>query len=129
MDTRFAPGRTAMRPGEEITHGLREVPQRLLLHRLRPRRQPPELSPGLGQLTGLLRVARPARPPMLMLLTRKIPHKTGMRAMLQQQRLLGGCGLQPKPHATTLKNTTDIPRRERCFLPGLKAGVSTPRKR
>jgi hypothetical protein len=59
MDTRFAPGRPPMRPGEEIAHGLREIPQRLLLQ----------------------------------------------------------------------ENTTDIPRRERRFLPGLKAGVSTPRKR
>jgi hypothetical protein len=66
---------------------------------------------------------------MLTLLTRQIPDKTGMRAMLQQRHLLGGYGRKPEPHATTLKNTTDIPRRERRFLPGLKAGVSTPRKR
>jgi len=121
-----------MRTSEETAHGLGEVTQCLLLHRLRPRRRPPELFPGLGQLTGLLAVGRrtrPARPPMLMLLTREIPHKTGVRAMLQQRRLLGGCGLKPKPHATTLKTTTDIPRRERRFLPGLKTGVSTPRKR
>ena len=66
---------------------------------------------------------------MLMLLTREIPHKTGVRAVLKQHRLLDGRGHKPKPHATTLKNTTDILRRERRFLPGLKAGVSTPRKR
>jgi len=132
MHTRLPPGRTAMRTGEEITHGLGEIPQCLLLHRLRARRQPPELSSGLGQLTGLLvitRCARPAQPPMLMLLTRQIPHKTGMRAMLQQHRLLDGRGHKPKPHTTTLKTTTDNPRRERRFLPGLKTGAPTPRKR
>jgi hypothetical protein len=47
----------------------------------------------------------------------------------QQRHLLGGRGRKPKPHATTLETTTDIPRRERRFLPGLKAGVSTPRNR
>jgi len=66
---------------------------------------------------------------MLMLLTRKIPHKTGVRAMPQQYRLLSRHGNKPKPHATTPENTTDNPRRERLFLPGLNAGVSTPRKR
>jgi hypothetical protein len=52
-----------MRPGEEIGHGLGEVPERLLLHRLRPSRQPPELPPGLGQLARLLQIARRARVP------------------------------------------------------------------
>jgi hypothetical protein len=121
-----------MRPGEEIRHGLSEIPQRLLLHRLGPRRQPRELSPGLGQLPRLLGIPRrthPPRPPIQMLLTRKIPHKPGMRTVLQQRRLLSGCGLEPKSHASTLTTTTDILRRERRFLPGLKAGVSTPHSR
>jgi hypothetical protein len=52
-----------------------------------------------------------------------------MCAVLQQRHLLGRRGRKPKPHATTLDNTTDIPRRERRYLSGLKAGVSTPRKR
>ena len=94
--------------------------------------KPPELFSGFGQLTGLLVIARcagSARPPVLMLLTREIPHKTGVRAVLQQRRLLSGCGHKPKPHATTLETPTDISRRERRFLSGLKAGVSTPRKR
>jgi len=51
----------------------------------------------------LTRLARPAQPPMLMLPNRQIPH--------------------------TPTTTTDILRRERRFLPGLKAGVSTPRNR
>jgi hypothetical protein len=62
-----------------------------------------------------------------MLLHGQIPHKTGMRAMLQQHPLLGGCGLKTEPHANTLTTTTDISRRKRRFLPGLKTGVSTPR--
>ncbi|MCW2945484.1 MAG: hypothetical protein JWR24_2201, partial [Actinoallomurus sp.] len=39
----------------------------------------------------------------------------------------GGRGLKTKPHPNTLTTTTDISRRERRFLPGLKTGVSTPR--
>jgi hypothetical protein len=121
-----------MRPGEEIRHGLGEIPQRLLLHPLGPRRKPSELSSGLGQLPGLLGVprrTRPPRPPMQMLLTREIPHIPGVRAMLQQHHLLNGRGLKPEPHAKTLTTTTDILRRERRFHPGPKAGVSTPRNR
>ncbi|MCW2948815.1 MAG: hypothetical protein JWR24_5532 [Actinoallomurus sp.] len=121
-----------MRTGEEVGHGLGEIPQRLLLHRLRPHRQPPERFTGYGQLATLLPIARrtrPPQPPMLMLLHRKIPHKTGMRAMLQQHPLLGGRGLKTEPHPNTLTTTTDIPRRERRFLPGPKAEVSTPRIR
>jgi hypothetical protein len=119
-----------MRASEEVAHSLGEVPQRLLLHRLRTRRQPPELRPRIGQLPGLLAIAGradPTRPPMPMLFHGEIPHKTGVRAVLQQHRFLGGRGLKPKTHANTLSTTTDISRRERRFLPGLKAEVSTPR--
>ncbi|MCW2944115.1 MAG: hypothetical protein JWR24_832, partial [Actinoallomurus sp.] len=132
MPAGFAPRGPAMRTGEEVAHGLGEIPQRLLLHRLRPRRQPPERFTRLGQLPRLLPLARRTRtprPPMLMLVHRKIPHKTGMRAVLQQHPLLGGRGLKTKPHTNTLTTTTDTPRRERRFLPGPKAEVSTPRMR
>jgi hypothetical protein len=44
------------------------------------------------------------------------------------RRLLLQPGHQLSP-AGTLTTTTDILRRERRFLPGLKAGVSTPRNR
>ncbi|GAA4500667.1 hypothetical protein GCM10023191_049350 [Actinoallomurus oryzae] len=65
---------------------------------------------------------------MQMLLTREIPHKPGMCTVLQQHRLLSGRGLEPESHANTL-TTTDILGRERRFLPGLRAGVYTPRSR
>jgi hypothetical protein len=109
--TGFTPRRTSVRSSKEISHGLGEVSQRLLLHRLGSRRRPSEFSSGFGQLTGLLGIARrtrPARPPMLVLLNDKVPDKTGMRAVLQQYRLL--------------LTTTDEQGRERRFLPGLKAG-------
>ncbi|GLY77575.1 hypothetical protein Airi01_058420 [Actinoallomurus iriomotensis] len=57
-----------------------------------------------------------------MLLHREIPHIPGMRTVLQQSRLLGGRGRKPEPHASTLTTTTDILRRERRFLPGMKTG-------
>jgi hypothetical protein len=66
---------------------------------------------------------------MLMLLNGQVPDISGMCAVFQQRRLLNGCGRKPEPHASTLTTTTDIPRRERRFLPGLKAGVSTPHNR
>jgi hypothetical protein len=66
---------------------------------------------------------------MLMLLAREIPHISGVCAVLQQRLLLSGRGRKPEPHARTLTTTTDIPRRERRFLPGLTAGVSTLRSR
>jgi hypothetical protein len=132
MDARLTPCWTPMDPREEIRHGLGEIPQRLLLHRLGPRRQPRTLFPGLGQLPGLLGITRrirPPRPPMQVLLTREIPYISGVRAVLQQRRLLSGRGLKPKSHASTLTTTTDIPRRERRLDPSRKAGVSTPRSR
>jgi ribosomal protein L1 len=64
-----------------------------------------------------------------MLFHREIPDKTGVCAVLQQSRLLGNRGLKPEPHPNTLSTTTDISRRERRFLPGPKAEVSTPRMR
>jgi hypothetical protein len=50
-------------------------------------------------------------------------------AVVPQHRFLGGGGVQPVPgHANTLSDTADISGEvARCFLPGLKAGVSTPR--
>jgi hypothetical protein len=50
-------------------------------------------------------------------------------AVVPQHRLLGGGGEQPVPgHANTLSGTADISGEvKRRFLPGLKAGVSTPR--
>jgi hypothetical protein len=50
-------------------------------------------------------------------------------AMIPQHRLLGRGREQPIcGHANTLATTTDIPEEvRRRFLPGLKAGVSTPR--
>jgi len=56
----------------------------------------------------------------------QIPYKTGMRTVLQQRCLLGGRGLEPEPQVDTPTTTTDIPRRERRFLPGSRTGVSTP---
>jgi hypothetical protein len=114
---RLTPRRPPMRPGEKVTHRLGEITQRLLLHRLRTHRQPPERSPGPRQLTRLLGITRracPARPPLL---------------MLQQHHLLGRRGHKPEPHPHTLTTTTDNPRRERRFHPGLKTGTSTPRSR
>jgi hypothetical protein len=64
-----------------------------------------------------------------LLLHGQIPYKTGVCTVFQQHLLLGGCGLKPEPHANTLSTTTDILGRERRFLPGPKAEVSTPHTR
>jgi hypothetical protein len=108
--TGLAPRWTAMSAGEEVLHGLSEVAQRLLLHRLRPGRQPVVVGAGLGQLRGLLVVTRCAASglPKLLLLHGQIPHKSRMPAMLQQPRPLSGCWQQTKPrHTRNVAANTD----------------------
>ena len=127
----FPPRRSAVRAGEEIRHGLREVPERLLLHHLAACPQPRELSAGLGQLARLRaeswRAAAPRTPPRL-LLNGKVPHKPGLRAMVPQHYFLDGRRHQPiTGHSNTLSTAADIfGEVKRRFLPGPEAGVSTP---
>jgi hypothetical protein len=49
--------------------------------------------------------------------------------VVPQHRFLGGAGAEPVPgHANTLSDGADIYGEvKRRFLPGVKAGVSTPR--
>ena len=87
---------------------------------------------GGGELPALLQVARSvpaAWVPVGVLLDGQVPHVPGVRAVVPQHRFLGGGGVQPVPgHANTLSNTADISGEvERRFLPGLKAGVWSPR--
>ena len=108
----FAPPRATVRAVEEISHGLREIPQRLLLHRLTPGTKPPVLGTSLGQLRGLLDITRSPSSglPMLLLLHRQIPHVPRIPAMRQQCLLLVKNGHQPKPrHMRTVTANTDIP--------------------
>jgi hypothetical protein len=89
----FAPRRAAMRSAEKVVHRLGEVPQRLLLHGLRPGRQPIVLGTSGGQLRTLLVVAGRAATglPVLLLLDGQVPHVPGMATMLgQRRRLLSG---------------------------------------
>jgi hypothetical protein len=82
----FPPGRAAMRSAEKVAHRLVEVTQRLLLHGVRPCRQPIVLGACGSQLRTLLVVAWRAATglPMLMLLDGKIPHVSGMSTVLGQ---------------------------------------------
>ena len=110
MHTGLAPCRAAVRAGEKVLHGLCEIPQRLLLHRLTPGIKPPVLGADLGQLRGLLDVAGSLAPrlPMLLLLHRQIPHKPRIAAVRQQGILLLSNRQQPKPrHSRTVTTTTD----------------------
>lgn len=110
MHARLAKRRAPMGARKEVPHSLGEVPQRLLLHRLRPGRQPVIFGAGLGQLRALLVVRRSttARLPQLLLLHSQIPHKPGMLAMLHQPHLLSRRRQQPKPrHTRNLATTTD----------------------
>ena len=94
-------------------HGLREIPQRLLLHRLTPGAKPRVLGASLGQLRGLLEKAGSlaARLPVLLLLHRQIPHKPRIPAVRQQDLLLRRGRQKPEPrHIRTLTTTTDNPR-------------------
>jgi hypothetical protein len=99
-----------MGAGEEVPHGLSEVAQRLLLHGLRPGRQPVVFGAGLGQLRRLLAVPRgaTARLPQLLLLHGQVPHEPRMPAMLQQHRLLSRRRQQPESrHSRNVSAPTD----------------------
>jgi len=130
LSPRRVPGRVLRI--QECGHRPREIPERLLLHRLGSSSQPCVLRPGLGELSALLYIARcpgAARMPVRVLFDGQIPHISGMRAMIAQCRLLRGRGEQPVPgHTNTVAMTTDISGGvKRRFLPGLKAWVSASR--
>ncbi len=110
MHTGFAPGRAAVRPGEKVAHGLGEVPQRLLLHGLRARRQPVMLGAGRGQLSTLLAIARRMTSglPVLLLLNGQVPHVSGVATMLGQDgRLLSSSNQPISRHPGNVATPTD----------------------
>ncbi len=112
MHTGFAPPRLSMRAGEEELHGLGEISQRLLLHRLTSGTKPRVLGAGLRQLRALLHIAGSlaARPPVHLLLHRQIPHIPRIPAVRRQHLLLLGSRQQPEPrHNRTVTATTDTP--------------------
>jgi len=110
MYTGFAPRRAAMGSAEKVAHRLGEVPQRLLLHGLGPRRQPLVHGAGRGQLSALLVVAGRAASglPVLLLLDRQVPHIPGIATMPRQRpRLLSGRKKPVTRHASNIIATTD----------------------
>lgn len=125
MHTGFAPRRVPVSTCEEVPHRLSEIPQRLLLHGLRPGRQPREGGASLGQLRCLFVIARrlTARPPKPLLLHRQIPHEPGLPAMLGQRHHLLSSGQQPVTrHTRTITTPTDNPPKgDVAFPPAAKA--------
>ncbi len=109
VHTGFTPRRAAVCTGEEVTHGLREIPQRLLLHRLTAGTKPPVLGARVRQLRGLLDIAGrlAARLPVLLLLYRQIPHKARVPAVRQQCLLLLSGRQQTKSGHIRITATTD----------------------
>ena len=112
---------------EKRGHRLGEVPQCLLLHRLRARGQPRILGPRLRELSALRQVtwrALPSRMPVLVLLDGQIPHVPGMAAVVDQHRFLRGGWEEPVPgHANILSITADISgEAKRRFLAGHRVG-------
>ena len=125
-------GRATVRGVKKVAHRLGEVPQRLLLHRLRPGCQPVVFRASRRQLGTLLVI--PGRLaawlPVPLLLDGKIPHKPGMTTVFDLHRRLLRAGKQPKPaHANNLGSTTDNQSkgRRRPVRSRLRPGVSTPR--
>ena len=132
MHAGLAPRRATMGTGEEVMHGLREISQRLLLHRLRPGCQPIEFGTGCGQLRRLLVVRRgaTARLPKLLLLDGQVPHKSCVPAMLQQPDPLSGCWQQPKPrHTRNVATDTDTSDRRKPMQLPIYPCLSPRRKR
>jgi hypothetical protein len=112
VHTGFTPPRAAMRATKEVLHGLREIAQRLLLHRLTSSTKPRILGARLRQLRALLQIAGnlASRLSVLLLLHRQIPHKPRIPAVSQQRLLLLRSRQQSKPrHTRTITTTTDIP--------------------
>ena len=124
----LAPRRSTVRPFEVIGHGLREVPQRLLLHDLAAIAQPLVFGSRRGELSGLLQVAGcsiASRAPVLVLLNCQVPDVPGVRAVPEQDRFLFRRWRQPvSSHTNIVANSG---RGERRLLSDLKVGVSTPR--
>jgi len=131
MRAGLTPRRAPVGAAEKVTHRLREVSQRLLLHRLRSGCQPVVFGAGRSKL-GTLRVIvgrLPAWLPVLLLLDGQIPHKPGVATVFGQCCGLLNAREQPKPaHTNKLGTTTDNPPKggKWRFLPRLKRGVSTP---
>ncbi len=132
ISTGLTPRRATMGAVEKVPHRLRKVPQRLLLHGLRPGCQPVVFGAGRSQLSTLLVVARRLAawlPVLLLLLHGQIPHKPGVATVLGQRCRLLSTGKQPEPaHSNNVTSTTDNSSKgeRRRFLPRLKPGVSTP---
>ena len=129
----FAPRGATVGAVKEVSHRLGEVPQRLLLHGLRPACQPFVFGAGRSQLGTLLVV--PGRLatwlPVPLLLDGEIPHKPSMTTVLAQCRRLLKTGKQPKPaHSNNLGSTTDNQTKggKRRLVPRPKPGVSAPQR-
>jgi hypothetical protein len=130
----LTPRRATVGAPEKIAHRLGEVPQRLLLHRVRSGRQPLAFGAGGSQLGTLLVVTRrlASSLPVLLLLHGQIPHKPGMATMLGQYRRLLNTRKQPKPaHTRNIGASTDKTSKGGTghFLPRLKPGVAPPQIR
>ena len=93
------PCRATVGAVEKVAHRLRKVPQRLLLHGLRPGRQPIVLGTSRSQLSTLLVITGrlAALLPLLLLLDGQIPHKPSMLTVFAQHCGLLRAGKQPKP--------------------------------
>jgi hypothetical protein len=131
MPAGLTPRRATVGAVKKVAHRLGEVPQRLLLHGLRPSRQPVVFGAGPSQLSTLLVVTRrsAARLPVQLLLDGQIPHKPGMATMLGQHCGLLRAGKQPKPaHINNIGATTDnlSKRKNRHILSRLTPRVCTP---
>ena len=106
----LAPRRATVGAAKKFAHRLGEVPQRLLLHGLRPGCQPVVFGADRRQLGTLLVVfgCFSTWLPVLLLLYGKIPHKPGMATVLGQACRLLRTRKQPKPaHINNLGRTTD----------------------
>ena len=110
MPAGLTPRRTPVGAVEKVAHRLGEISQRLLLHGLRPGRQPLVFGAGRRQLGTLLVITGrlTAWLPVPLLLHGQIPHKPGVTTLFGQRRRLLRAGKQPKPaHINKLGCSTD----------------------
>jgi hypothetical protein len=105
----LAPPRPPVRSPTPVRHGLAEVPQSLLLHRLAAGRQPAERGTRLGQLLALFNVTRYplAVSSITELLNCQVPHKPSMPALRLERAHLRARRIRPESHSQTMTNRTD----------------------
>ena len=112
VSTPLAPCWPSMAATPPVRHSLREIPQRLLLHRVRARTQPLGCGTSIGQLPTLRHIVRDmlSMMPIPQLLYGEVPYEPSVVTRLREQHRLLGRRIHAKPHKPKLVVGSDSSR-------------------